>query len=281
MLFKQATARIYVPDRSEPEKALAETTHLSVGAHPDDLEFMNWHPILSCFADPESRFSGVVVSDGRASPRSGLYAGYSDEEMVQVRLKEQRHAAFTGEYGCVVHLMYREDSEVLAGASEPLVEDLTAIVEASRPRHIYTHNLADRHPHHLVVALALIKALRRCGHRPETFLGGEVWRSLDWMTVEDRVTFDVGVRRNLTNALMGVYDSQISGGKRYDVATEGRKRANATYGDPLSTDESTHVEYGMDLRPLLTDPERCPIEFVTALIDRFRSQVENQLRGFD
>lgn len=279
MKFHQNTARVYVPDGGEPERALASTTHLSVGAHPDDLEFMNWHPILSCFEDPNSSFSGVVVSDGRASPRTGLYAGYSDEEMVQVRLKEQRHAAYTGEYGCVVHLMYREDSPVLAGAAEPLVQDLLAILQSTRPAHIYTHNLADRHPHHLVVALAMIRALRESGHRPQTFLGGEVWRGLDWMRVEDRSTFDVGARRNLTNALMGVYDSQISGGKRYDVATEGRKRANATYGDPLSTDETTHAEYAMDLMPLLQDLDLCPIAFVTSLIDGFRSEVQERLKG--
>jgi len=37
------------------------------------------------------------------------------------------------------------------------------------------------------------------------------------------------VTENLQFALLGVFESQIAGGKRYDLALMGRRRANATY----------------------------------------------------
>ena len=76
---------------------------------------------------------------------------------------------------------------------------------------------------------------------------------------------------------MGVYDSQITGGKRYDLATAGRKRANATYYDPLVTDQSTALEYGMDLMPLLHDPKLSPSDYVAGLIANFRGEVTGRL----
>ena len=39
-------------------------------------------------------------------------------------------------------------------------------------------------------------------------------------------------RSNIADALCGVFDSQISGGKRYDSRIRGRQLANATFHDP-------------------------------------------------
>lgn len=278
MKFHCQQATVFAPGGGELQQALAATTHLGVGAHPDDLEFMAWHPILACLGHRGFRFSGVIASDGRASPRAGLYADLSDDEMVEVRLKEQHHAATTGEYAVIVNLMHREDSDELKTASEALVQDFKTVLLATRPQHVFTHNLADSHPHHTAVALALVKALRELEFMPETFYGGEVWRGLDWLSVADKVTFDVSAHQNLTNALMGVYDSQITGGKRYDLATAGRKRSNATYHNPLATDRSTHLEYAMDLLPLLREPELDPVQYVGALIEGFRDEVQQRLR---
>jgi len=56
-----------------------------------------------------------------------------------------------------------------------------------------------------------------------------VWRDLDWLVDSDKAPFDVSEHENLQAALLGVFDSQIAGGKRYDLASMGRRRANATY----------------------------------------------------
>src|SRR5690606_33825785 len=80
------------------EEALARTTHLAIGAHQDDLEIMAAHGILACYGDPNQWFTGVTVTSGSGTPRSGAYAGYSDEEMVRTRNCEQREAADLGKY---------------------------------------------------------------------------------------------------------------------------------------------------------------------------------------
>ena len=280
MKFRHPAGHLFVPDDHPLPQALERTSHLGVVAHPDDLEFMGWHPILQCQHDPDHRLSGVVASDGRSSPRAGLYAHYSDEEMVKVRLSEQQHAAVTGEYAAIASLMYQETGPVMGGKdTEPLVGDIMDVVRVARPGVIFTHNLCDRHPHHVVVVLATVEALRRLGpdYYPQEFYGGEVWRSLDWMNPADRLAFDVSDHQNLTAALMGIYDSQITGGKRYDQATAGRKRANATYSDPLTTDQSTALEYAMDLRPLLDDPQLAPVDYASRLIDNFLRDVRQRL----
>ena len=76
---------------------------------------------------------------------------------------------------------------------------------------------------------------------------------------------------------MGVFDSQITGGKRYDLATAGRKRANATYHHALTTDQSTALEFAMDLMPLIDDPRLSPVDFVGELIARFQNEVQTRL----
>ena len=279
--FSNSQAILYAPAGGDPWKALSGTTHLGVGAHPDDLEFMGWHPILECFDDPTKSFSGVIVSDGRSAPRAGRYAGHDDQAMVEVRRKEQQHAAVTGEYSAMAYLMHSETGSVMAGQFDPLVDDLKIVLAAARPEVVFTHNLADRHPHHLVVCLALLRALRELGpeYRPRRFFGGEVWRGLDWLSTADKLTFNVSHHPNLTAALMGVFDSQIEGGKRYDQATAGRKKANATYHDPLTTDQAEALEYAMDLMPLLEDPDLEPADYVAGLIERFRQEVCYKLRN--
>lgn len=280
--LSQEHALSFVPDGVGLEVALRRTTHLGVGAHPDDLEFMAWHPILQCFSKPDLWLSGVIVSDGRSSPRAEEYAGMADEDMVKVRLKEQQHAAVTGEYSALISLMHSETGPVMGGRDvESLVADIQEVLLATRPQVLFTHNLADRHPHHQRVVLAVVAALRRLGpeYYPDEFYGGEVWRSLDWMTTADKRVFDVSAHQNLTQALMGVYDSQIAGGKRYDQATAGRKRANATYYDPLSVDPWSALEYAMDLRPLLDQPDLRPSDYVCSLIDNFAQEVRRGLEN--
>ena len=83
----------------------------------------------------------------------------------------------------------------------------------------------------LAVALRVIEAIRRLdqAERPARLVGCEVWRALDWIVDSDKVQMNVSAHENLQFALLGVFDSQIAGGKRYDLASMGRRRANATY----------------------------------------------------
>src|SRR4030043_396570 len=104
MRFHLSTAEIFVPDGSSIEQALRRTTHLAVSAHQDDIEIMAAAPILQCFQNEDLWFTGVVMTDGRGSPRDDLYKDYTDEAMRKVRFKEQRKAAIVGEYAAQVML---------------------------------------------------------------------------------------------------------------------------------------------------------------------------------
>src|SRR5512147_2257636 len=104
MNFSLETAEIFVPDGLPAEQALARTTHMAVSAHQDDIEIMAAAPILECFQQPDRWFTGVVVTDGRGSPRDALYKDYTDEEMRLVRFKEQKKAAVVGEFAAQILL---------------------------------------------------------------------------------------------------------------------------------------------------------------------------------
>ncbi|GIK08177.1 MAG: hypothetical protein JETCAE02_28300 [Anaerolineaceae bacterium] len=278
MKFHLATSEVFIPDGLPVEQALARVTHLCVSAHQDDIEIMAVQPILECFQQADKWFAGAVVTDGRGSPRNGLYENYSDDEMRLVRFKEQRKAAIVGEFAAQVMLDY--PSKVVKDASRPEpADDLTQLFRAARPQFVYTHNLADKHDTHVAVALRVIEALRKLdpAERPARLVGCEVWRALDWMDDADKFLMDASPRENLQFALLGVFDSQIAGGKRYDLASMGRRRANATYFESHGVDAATGLSYGMDMTPLVNDASKNPADFALDFIQRFEQDVKDRI----
>lgn len=279
MNFHLPTAEVYIPDDLPLEQALARTTHLCIAAHQDDIEIMAAQPILECFQQEDKWFTGVVVTDGRGSPRDNIYKDYTDEEMRLVRFKEQRKAAIVGEYAA--QIMLDLPSKTVKDASKPAtVDDILEIVRATRPQFVFTHNLADKHDTHVAVALRVVEALRRLdpAERPERVVGCEVWRALDWMVDTAKVTMDVSEHENLQAALLGVFDSQIAGGKRYDLASMGRRRANATYFESHGVDLTTGLSYGMDMTSLIQDASIDPCTYAETLIQNFAQEVTERLK---
>jgi LmbE family N-acetylglucosaminyl deacetylase len=272
------TAEIYVPDDVALPEALARTTHLAISAHQDDLEIMASDGILKCFQQKDRWFTGVVVTDGAGSPRDDLYRDYTDEQMKVVRRKEQKKAAYVGEYAAVVLLDY-PSSAVKSAAETRVVADVAEVLRATRPGVVYTHNLADKHDTHVAVTLRTIAAIRSlpAPERPKQLFGCEVWRDLDWPTDTDKVAFDLSAHENLQAALVGIFDSQICGGKRYDLATQGRRRAHATYAASHGTDTATAMTYALDLSPLIADAAIEPWAYVNGYIARFQEEVRKRL----
>lgn len=278
MNFHFDTAEIFIPDGEVLETAFSRTTHLCFSAHQDDIEIMAAQPILECFQQADAWFTGVVVTDGRGSPRNGIYEEYSDDGMRLTRFKEQRKAAYVGEFSAQVMLDYPSAIVKDGSRSEP-VEDMVRILRATKPRFVYTHNLADKHDTHVAVALRVVEALRKLdqAERPERVVGCEVWRALDWMVDADKVLMNLSDHENLQLALLGVFDSQIAGGKRYDLASMGRRRANATYFESHGVDITMGLSYAMDLTPLMNDVSRNPAEFTQEFIQRFAQDVANRI----
>jgi LmbE family N-acetylglucosaminyl deacetylase len=279
MTFKlsHSLAEIFVPDAQPEEAALARTTHLGIGAHHDDLEFMAAHGIIECFAKPDRWFTGVIVTDGAGSARDFDYKDYSDEQMKTVRRLEQKKAAFVGEYAAQL-LLSHPSSSVKDPKHSGVHEDLVNILRITKPEAVYTHNLADKHDTHVAVCLRVIAACRKLApaERPKRVIGCEVWRDLDWLCDKDKVVMPVDGHENLQAALMGVFDSQIVGGKRYDLATAGRRKAHATYFESHSTDQHTNLIWGMDLTPIINS-DAAPMSLVETLLQNMRSEVEARI----
>jgi LmbE family N-acetylglucosaminyl deacetylase len=279
MKLNNPTATIFVPDGTPVDAALARITHLGIGAHQDDLEFMAFHGILKCYASNEKWFGGVTCTNGSGSARAGDYQKFTDAQMMVVRRAEQNSAATTGRYGVMLQLDY-PSSAVRSPTDTALKNDLKQLLSATSPEVVYTHNPADKHDTHVGVTIAVLQAMRDLPRhqRPKQVIGCEVWRNLDWMPDSEKVVMDVSGRENLAAALNGTFDSQIAGGKRYDLATLGRRSSNATFFESHATDKATQVIFGMDLTPLIIDESRDIPEFVCSFIDRFHDDVRTRLQ---
>jgi len=282
MKLSHPAADIYVPDATAtPEAALARTTHLCVAAHQDDIEIMAYHGIAECFGRTDRWFSGVVVTNGAGSPRAGVYANFTDAQMQDVRRSEQRKAAFVGDYSIQLQLGH-PSSAVKEKGHAAVQADLVAIFAAARAEVIYLHQPADKHDTHIGVLAHSIAALRKipADRRPKRVLGCEVWRDLDWMVDTDKQVLDAGQFPNIAAALVGVFDSQITGGKRYDLATAGRRIAHATYHTSHATDQFQGITWAMDLTPLVTDSTLSIADYTQAYVDRFKQDVAARLAKF-
>jgi LmbE family N-acetylglucosaminyl deacetylase len=272
------TADIFIPDGKPIAEAFARITHLGIGAHQDDLEFMAFHGILQCFHSDTEWFGGVTCTNGSGSARTGAYADCTDVEMMTVRREEQRKSAIVGHFGAMVQLDYPSGTAKDA-ADTRLREDLRSILAASQPRVVYTHNPADKHDTHIAVVVPVIQAIRDLprGQRPQAVHGCEGWRNLDWLGDAEKVIHDLSGHDNLAAALNGIFDSQIAGGKRYDLAVMGRRRANATFFQSHGVDSSDALTFAMDLTPLAHDDSLDIVAYVTGAIDRFRADVVEKL----
>ena len=278
MKLHSSTAEIFIPDAAPQADALARVTHLGIGAHQDDLEFMAFHGILNCFARDDQWFGGVTCTNGAGSSRTGPYADFSDAQMMTIRRQEQNTAATIGGYAAMIQLDYPSSTLKNPNGLE-LKNDLIALLTATQPEVVYTHNPADKHDTHIAVTIAALLAMRELprDQRPRQVIGCEVWRNLDWLPDEEKILMDVSGRDNLAAALNGVFDSQIAGGKRYDLATLGRRAANATFFNSHATDASTQLIFGLDLTPLVADDTKDIASYVCDLIDRFNADVRLKL----
>lgn len=278
MKLRNSSGEIFVPDNKPIDEAIARTTHMSIAAHQDDIEIMAYDGILQCFGRNDRWFLGAIVTNGAGSPRDDLYAAYTDEEMQKVRRTEQKKAAYVGEFGAAVFLDYTS-SEVKNPLDNNVVKELKELITEARPKVIYTHNLADKHDTHLGVVTKVIRAIRELPPevRPEKLYGCEVWRSLDWVNDNEKVMFDISAHPNIAAALVEVFDSQVCGGKRYDLATVGRRSANATYSASHGIDNTTAMSFAMDLTPLIEDDKKDIREFISSYIERFNKDVNAKL----
>lgn len=270
---------LYIPDQVSVAEAQARSSHLGIGAHPDDLEFMAYHGIATCYEQKDAWFSGITCTDGRGSARTGTFAKKSDSEMVAIRAKEQRRAAKIGRYGYMAQLGIASSVIKNPRTRTKLVDKLEYLLIVTQPEVLYTHNPADRHASHVAVFYAALEALRRIppNSRPKKVYGCEMWRDLDWLEPEDKVALDVSDYPELAQRLSNCFKSQIEGGKNYANAILGRREANATFYHSHLVDTCKRLCYAIDLTPLVENDSLTARDLINDKIKRFTKAVLDQL----
>jgi LmbE family N-acetylglucosaminyl deacetylase len=279
MKFNNPAADIYVPDGLDPEQALERTTVLSIAAHQDDCEIMAYHAIASCYGEENEWYAGIVLTDGGGSPRSGAFENYTNEQISVKRSQEQRDAAKVGKYSAMVQLAYSSE-DVRKNKCDVIEDELVSILKIVHPDTMFIHNLFDRHETHLGACLRAIGALRKLpkNERPRQVYGMEVWRSLDWLSDEDRKLFDTSALPEVAQGVITAFDSQCTPKKRFDLAALGRRVGNATFQAPRDVDETNSCSIGMDLTPLIVNDSMDIREFALEYVKRFYSDVDGLLR---
>lgn len=202
--------------------------------------------------------------------------------MKEIRRQEQRFAAQLGQYGIQIQLDY-SSAYIKQCVNSDVTKDLLTIFSNRTPEIIYLHQPTDKHSIHVAVFVHCILALRQLpiNKRPNKVIGCEVWtnvsRDLDWLDDNDKIILDVGQHSDLSKNLLCVFDSQINGGKRYDLATLGRRTAHATFNASHATDKYQAVTLAMDLTPLITDTSLSIVDYTMNLIDNFKNDVKTCL----
>ncbi|MBQ2945485.1 MAG: PIG-L family deacetylase [Clostridia bacterium] len=276
MKLNNENAVFFVPCGESEDIALSRTTDLCITAHQDDIEFWAFCAISACKKDNCRFFTGVTVADGAGSPRSGKFANMTDEDMKRIRINEQNEAAKIGKYSAQLQLGYSSKA-IKDSKNTALIGELAGIIEKASPKTLYIHNLADKHDTHVAVSLRVIEALNSLPKEkwPEKIIALEGWRDLDWLSDDEKVLFDCA-DEELFLKLVSVYESQIAGGKRYDVASVGRRRANATFLSSHSVDVYESVSYGMDITDELKKGSS-PLEIIISAVERFKADVSKRI----
>ena len=284
MQLSRPDADVFLPEISAgltPAAALARTTHLCVIAHQDDIEINAYPAVAECYGRADRFFTGVVMTNGAGSARTGKYGHVTDAQMQIIRRDEQRTAAALGKYNLQLQLAH-PSSDVKKSGSPAVAADLAAIFGGCRPSVVYLHQPADKHDTHVACFLRCIEALRALprDRRPARVLGVEGWRDLDWLADTDKVAMDASANPALAEKLVAVFDSQIAGGKRYDLAAMGRRLANATFFASHATDKTNAISLAMDLTPLVRDDTLSVRDFTLAHIENLRADVVGRISAF-
>ncbi len=268
------TMEFFIPDHKPLEVAFKRATHLGIGAHQDDLEIMAFDGILQHSKKRSNWFFGIVVTDGSGSVRSLKANKLSDDKFREIRNREQKRAASIGRYSGVGFLNYKS-GDLKKARNRDVQNELGALICRVRPSVIYTHNLADKHDTHVAVALRTIEAIRELPKnlRPKKLYGCEVWRDLDWLSDQEKVAFDVSGGDDLAFKLLAAFKSQSHSGKRYDLATLGRRKAHATYSESHRKNRASSLIFAMDLTPLITNPSQNIQSFLKQRLLNFEKDV--------
>lgn len=268
-LLKMKKTEVYIPKSANKVKV----SSLCIVAHPDDAEILAASAIDRAFEGAEGSFACVIVTDGGGSARAGEYADFSDEDMKKIRIEEQKKAAETGQFESLFLLGF-SSAELKADPFGAASEKVKEIILQKAPQKLYVHSPFDSHATHVAVCKCVMHALLQIDRkkRPEKVLGGEVWRSLDWLPAGHMVVEVCSAEGSVADRALLCHKSQIDGGKRYDLAAAGRRRANATFGESRAIDEAEGLCRFVDMTSV-SNGEISLDAFVRQILTQFSEDV--------
>lgn len=249
---------------------------LIIGAHPDDAEFMAYQIISQAYKNEKIAIHVVILTDGANSPRTGIYSSYDGETMIKVREEEQVNAMKIGEYTSLMMLNYT--SGEIKSLDQRAKDDIKMIIDEIKPSSIYIHNPFDKHPTHIgSCRLSLLSINELKPDYVEHVFGCEVWQSLEWLPIEDKINSDTSLyHEELFKPLVASFVSQIAGGKNYDVALIGRWKANATFLDSHTVDLFEYVSFMCDLTPVAFSKVDLK-DYVTNILYKFTKKISQEI----
>lgn len=275
MEFHNKKSQLIIPKGNEALK-LSSTTHLGIGAHPDDNEIKGYHGIGTCYKKDDQWYMGVVLTDGAGGTKNGVYAALSSNDLIAVRRRELEMASNIGDFLALANLNYTSD-ELKESRRGDVTEDLIHILEETQPEIVYVHNLFDEHDTHVAAALSSIDALREVSSvfKPKHVYGCEVTEGLDWYS--DKVRLDVSMHPEIARAILYIFISQSDISRNYPHATLSRWDANAVF-DRDNKEGPSSICFAMELTELVHDLTSDIGAFVDEKGQEFRERKKRNLR---
>lgn len=277
MDFYKKSAEIFARDSSEIYAVLKRTTSLAIAAHQDDVEIMAFKGVLEARNRPDEYFTALICTDGAGSAREKKFKKTDAQELKNIRKIEQKNAAEKGNYNALIMLDHKS-VEIKDKNNQNLFSDFEKIFAVINPKTVYTHNLADAHDTHVAVAVKTIKFLKSLpdNKKPLKVYGCEVWRSLDWLPMEDKTVFDVGGNDNFLKELLGCFESQNTV-KNYIKGTAGRFNSNAVFSN--TEINSDCLSFALDLTPLIYQNTDIS-DYICSYIEKFKKEVTGKIKKF-
>jgi hypothetical protein len=198
----------------------------------------------------------------------------TDDAMRTIRQREQEKAAVVGEYAAVV-MLDRTSADVQGPGHVALVQELTDLLRAARPEVVYTHSPRTGIRRTYRWSSPPWPPAARCppASAPRESSAARCGATSSGSPQRTRSRSDVSGRDSMGAALMGVFESQIVGGKRYDLAVPARRLAHAdvhTTRTPSMRAGGPLPRHGPD--PARAGAGRSVAAYVQECIDRFRGR---------
>lgn len=183
---------------------------MGFGVEIGDLERISSSYINDNFCDGNRCFVGVISRAPHNILGKNLYAGYSDQDMISIRMQEAVKAANIGSYASLYLLNYASLKE----EKNFLLSDYKNLLNNYRPDVIFTFSPFDDDIDHIVSLTVLIEAIKQIkNYSPKHIFAVNTFGDFGAFNPEGLIHLNLSKQRDLINSLISVYVSIKEEGK--------------------------------------------------------------------